>query len=57
VAVGSSRLIDIDAAIEAEWDTAPAPAGFTLFGLPDVKDRKTYAEVKIPWLLIMHGAT
>jgi cytochrome d ubiquinol oxidase subunit I len=39
------------AAIEAEWDTAPAPAGFTLFGLPDVKDRKTYAEVKIPWLL------
>jgi cytochrome d ubiquinol oxidase subunit I len=39
------------AAIEAEWDTAPAPAGFALFGLPDVKSRKTYAEVKIPWLL------
>ena len=39
------------AAIEAEWDTAPAPAGFTLFGLPDVKSRKTYAEVKVPWLL------
>ena len=39
------------AAIEAEWETAPAPAGFTLFGLPDVKHRKTYAEVKIPWLL------
>ncbi len=39
------------AAIEAEWDTAPAPAGFTLFGLPDVKNRKTYAEVKVPWLL------
>jgi cytochrome bd ubiquinol oxidase subunit I len=39
------------AAIEAEWNTAPAPAGFTLFGLPDVATRKTYAEVKVPWLL------
>src|ERR1700722_19819597 len=39
------------AAIEAEWDTAPAPAGFTLFGLPNLKDRKTYAAVKVPWLL------
>jgi cytochrome d ubiquinol oxidase subunit I len=39
------------AAIEAEWTTAPAPAGFTLFGLPDVKSRKTFAEVKVPWLL------
>jgi cytochrome d ubiquinol oxidase subunit I len=39
------------AAIEAEWDTAPAPAGFTVFGLPNVNDRKTFAEVKIPWLL------
>jgi cytochrome d ubiquinol oxidase subunit I len=39
------------AAIEAEWNTAAAPAGFTVFGLPDVGDRKTYAEVKVPWLL------
>ncbi len=39
------------AAIEAEWDTAPAPAGFTVFGLPDVKTQKTYAEIKVPWLL------
>jgi cytochrome d ubiquinol oxidase subunit I len=39
------------AAIEAEWDTAAAPAGFTVFGLPDVAMRKTYAEVKVPWLL------
>jgi cytochrome d ubiquinol oxidase subunit I len=39
------------AAIEAEWTTAPAPAGFTIFGLPDVKSRKTFAEVKVPWLL------
>ena len=39
------------AAIEAEWETAAAPASFTLFGLPDVAARKTYAEVKVPWLL------
>ncbi len=39
------------AAIEAEWETAPAPAGFTAFGFPDVKNRTTHAEVKVPWLL------
>jgi cytochrome bd ubiquinol oxidase subunit I len=39
------------AAIEAEWQTATPPASFTLVGLPDVAARKTYAEVKIPWLL------
>ena len=39
------------AAIEAEWQTAKAPASFTLFGLPDVAARKTYAQVQIPWLL------
>jgi cytochrome d ubiquinol oxidase subunit I len=39
------------AAIEAEWLTAPAPAAFTVFGLPDVKERTTHAEVQLPWLL------
>ncbi|HUN27273.1 MAG TPA: cytochrome ubiquinol oxidase subunit I [Steroidobacteraceae bacterium] len=39
------------AAIEAEWRTEPAPAAFTLFGLPDVKDRTTHAAVRVPWLL------
>jgi cytochrome d ubiquinol oxidase subunit I len=39
------------ASIEAEWDTEPAPASFTLFGFPDVAARKTHAAVKIPWLL------
>ena len=39
------------AAIEAEWQTAKPPASFTVFGFPDVAARKTYAEVKIPWLL------
>jgi cytochrome d ubiquinol oxidase subunit I len=39
------------ASIEAEWHTEPAPASFTLVGLPDVAARRTYAAVKIPWLL------
>src|SRR5882672_7175203 len=39
------------AAIEAEWETAKAPAPFTIFGIPDVKARKTHAEVKVPWVL------
>jgi len=39
------------AAIEAEWQTAPAPAAFTVFGLPDVQGRRTRAEVKVPWVL------
>jgi cytochrome d ubiquinol oxidase subunit I len=39
------------AAIEAAWHTEPAPAGFTVFGIPDVAARKTHAEVKVPWLL------
>lgn len=39
------------AAIEAAWHTEPAPAGFTIFGVPDVAERRTHAEVKVPWLL------
>jgi len=39
------------AAIEAMWHTEPAPAGFTIFGLPDVEARKTHAEIRIPWAL------
>jgi cytochrome bd ubiquinol oxidase subunit I len=39
------------AAIEAEWHTEAAPAGFTVFGLPDVHARRTHAEVKVPWVL------
>ena len=39
------------AAIEAEWHTEPAPAGFTVFGIPDVEAHRTHAEVKMPWLL------
>jgi cytochrome d ubiquinol oxidase subunit I len=39
------------AAIEAEWNTEAPPAGFTVFGLPNVAARTTHAQVKIPWLL------
>jgi cytochrome d ubiquinol oxidase subunit I len=39
------------AAIEAAWHTAPAPAGMTLFGLPDFESRTTKYEVQLPWVL------
>jgi cytochrome d ubiquinol oxidase subunit I len=39
------------AAIEAMWDTEPAPASFTVFGLPDLANRRTNYEVKVPWML------
>ena len=39
------------AAIESMWDTEPAPASFTLVGIPDAKGRKTDYAVKIPWVL------
>ncbi|PTQ08235.1 cytochrome d terminal oxidase subunit 1 [Sphingomonas oleivorans] len=39
------------AAIEAAWHTAPAPAGLTLFGMPDMAARTTRYSVEVPWLL------
>jgi cytochrome d ubiquinol oxidase subunit I len=39
------------AAIEAMWNTEPAPASFTLFGIPDLQTHTTQYEVKIPWVL------
>jgi cytochrome d ubiquinol oxidase subunit I len=39
------------AAIEAMWDTEPAPASFTLFGFPNLEKHTTEYEVKIPWML------
>jgi cytochrome d ubiquinol oxidase subunit I len=39
------------AAIEAMWQTEPAPASFTIFGLPDLKTHKTNFQVQIPWVL------
>ena len=39
------------AAIEAMWNTEPAPASFTVFGLPDLANHTTHYEVKVPWVL------
>ncbi len=39
------------AAIEAAWHTQAAPAGITVFGLPDLETRTTRYAVEIPWVL------
>ena len=39
------------AAMEAMWDTEPAPAPFTLFGFPDQEKMETGAAIHIPWVL------
>jgi cytochrome d ubiquinol oxidase subunit I len=39
------------AAIEAMWNTEPAPAPFTVFGLPNQATHTTDYEIRIPWML------
>jgi cytochrome bd ubiquinol oxidase subunit I len=39
------------AAIEAEWHTEPAPAAFTVFGLPNQTNERTDYAIKIPYVL------
>jgi cytochrome d ubiquinol oxidase subunit I len=39
------------AAIEAMWQTEPAPASFTLFGLPNLANHRTDYKIKVPWML------
>jgi cytochrome d ubiquinol oxidase subunit I len=39
------------AAIEAEWETEPPPAAFTLIGFPDNEAEETHGAVKVPYLL------
>jgi cytochrome d ubiquinol oxidase subunit I len=39
------------AAIEAAWHTQSAPAGITIFGLPDTLARTTDYAVEVPWVL------
>lgn len=43
------------AAIEAMWDTEPAPAPFTAIGWPDQEARKTHYAVHIPWVMGLIG--
>ncbi|MBI0327250.1 cytochrome ubiquinol oxidase subunit I [Burkholderia plantarii] len=39
------------AAIESEWDTAPAPAAFTVFGIPNQETQRTDYAIRIPYAL------
>ena len=39
------------AALEAMWETEPAPASLTLIGLPDQEARETHLEIRAPWVL------
>jgi cytochrome d ubiquinol oxidase subunit I len=43
------------AAIEGMWKTEPAPAAFTLFGIPDQKARETHYAIHIPWVMGLIG--
>jgi cytochrome bd ubiquinol oxidase subunit I len=39
------------AAIESMWHTEPAPASFTIIGLPDTKAHRTDYAIRVPWVL------
>jgi cytochrome d ubiquinol oxidase subunit I len=39
------------AAMEAMWETEPAPAGFVAFAFPNLETQKNEHEIKIPWVL------
>ncbi|MRI34967.1 cytochrome d terminal oxidase subunit 1 [Endozoicomonas sp. OPT23] len=39
------------ATIEAEWDTHPAPASFTVIGIPNQEEMKTEYAIKIPYAM------
>ena len=43
------------AAMEAMWETEPAPAGLTLFALPDQAASTNHYELKIPYLMGLIG--
>ena len=43
------------AAIEAMWETEPAPAAFTAFGFPDQEARETHYAVHVPWVMGLIG--
>jgi cytochrome bd ubiquinol oxidase subunit I len=39
------------AAIEAEWETQPAPASFMVFGIPDAANERSDYALHVPWML------
>lgn len=48
--VGAVQKVKL-AAIESEWDTHPAPAAFTMIGIPNQEEQRTDYAVKIPYAL------
>lgn len=48
--VGEVQKVKL-AAIEAEWETEPAPAAFTLFGFPNQAEMRTDYAIKIPYAM------
>ncbi|SFF81000.1 cytochrome ubiquinol oxidase subunit I [Neptunomonas qingdaonensis] len=48
--VGDVQKVKL-AAIESEWETHPAPAAFTLIGLPNQEEQTTDFALRIPYLL------
>jgi cytochrome d ubiquinol oxidase subunit I len=48
--VGDVQQVKL-AAIESEWKTHPAPAAFTLFGIPNQDEQRTDYALKIPYAL------
>jgi len=47
--VGKVQRVKL-AAMEAEWETEPPPAHFTLFGFPNHEKQETAAAIRIPWI-------
>ena len=43
------------AAMEAMWETEPAPASFTAIGIPDMQDKTTHFAIRIPWVMGLIG--
>ena len=43
------------AAIEAMWETEPAPAGFNLIAMPNEKEMKNDFAIEIPWVMGIIG--
>lgn len=53
-AAGHSQKMKL-AAIEAMWETEPAPAAFTLIGWPDQEAHETHFAVHIPYVMGLIG--
>jgi cytochrome d ubiquinol oxidase subunit I len=47
---GETQKIKL-AAIEAEWETEPAPAGFTVIGVPQQEHEHNHLAIKVPYVL------